>query len=134
MEPSHEVIAASGVDWSTATGVAAVVESPVALPELVPDGVDDVDDDVDDVDDDVVDAAGVVLEVVPVVPVALLQAASDTERARASATVVSFFMGGSLLTRRSELPSDPRTPVCGRGRRARNRSVQNGPAGRVERG
>jgi hypothetical protein len=96
----------------------------------VPDGVDDVDD----VDDDVVDAAGVVLEVVPVVPVALLQAASDTERARASATVVSFFMGGSLLTRRSELPSDPRTPVCGRGRRARNRSGQNGPAGRVERG
>src|SRR5690242_6852506 len=66
MEPSHEVIAASGVDWSTATGVAAVVESPVALPELAPDGVDDVDD----VDDDVVDAAGVVLEVVPVVPVA----------------------------------------------------------------
>jgi hypothetical protein len=93
--PSHEVIAASGVDWSTATGVAAVVESPVAVPDVAPDVVADVvSDGADEVE--VLDAGGVVLEEVPVVSVALLHAASETERAIASAAVESFFMGGSL--------------------------------------
>src|SRR6478736_6693192 len=96
MAPSQEAIAASGVDWSTATGVAAVVESPVALPDAVVD-----------------DAAGVVLEDVPVVSVALLQAASDTERARARAAVVSFFMEGSLLADEVSCPQIlPRCPLA----------------------
>src|SRR6478609_7483904 len=91
MAPSHEVIAASGVAWSTGPAVALVVPVSVApVSSVVP--------------DDIASDGVVALEVEPAgVGVAagstdFEQAASETERASASAPVRSFFMEGPCQT------------------------------------
>ena len=92
MAPSHEVIAASGVAWSTGPAVALVVPVSVApVSSVVP--------------DDIVSDGVVALEVEPAGEVGVAagstdfeQAASETERASASAPVRSFFMEGPCQT------------------------------------
>jgi len=84
MAPSHEAIAASGVDWSTGPAVAPAVLVPVPVPVGMSLGV----------------SLGVVaLEVEPAEALGvdgwstdLEQAASETDSASASAPVRSFFM------------------------------------------
>ena len=95
MAPSHEVIAASGVDWSTGPAVAPVVPVPVPVPAPVSSVVPD----------DIVSDGVVALEVEPTAEVGVAagstdfeQAASETESASASAPVRSFFMEGPCQT------------------------------------
>jgi hypothetical protein len=92
MAPSHDVIAASGVDWSTGPAVAPGVPVSVApVSSVVP--------------DDIVSDGVVALEVEAPAEVGVAagstdfeQAASETERASASAPVRSFFMEGPCQT------------------------------------